>query len=422
MDIPPNLPPDEAYTGLTNWTEYDPDGYTPVTEVIGQSADAHDDALAEVYAETPLENKLPFDVEKLGSIYYVHRSHRSDGRTLSGKDAYEAMPDSHIYIRQDVSYRDEVRQEFYKQLASTPNLNHEYPEVIDIVTGRLRADFPDSPERPLYIVNPENYHRLLPQARGSGGSFAHNHVLLLKADPENIQLFGINHLVHSGLHEGFHGTAVNGHAEYHSFADEKTISLVGLSGYDGYNPTIRESSHKIIEEGTADLYAVSRIESMGRAIEVRPNEFHRTSVYRYEAPVTFTHANNTPHIDPASLAPYVPVAYLAAAAVDEHNIIIPSRGAVNSDAALGAYGLALLDQAAPGLRQSLLEGRTNPDAAQAIPGYIDSIEPGLYKELGQAQYTSLGFLRALLRVHQALGIANASAALQQHDRLYGHLQ
>ena len=98
--------------------------------------------------------------------------------------------------------------------------------------------------------------------------------------------------------------------------------------------------------------------------------------------------------------------------IDQPNVIsFPAEFTASAKATLiarnasnfAAYGLELLDNRVPGLYDDLLASRQDPTKQRDAIRKIESIRPGLYRELRELEYTTEDFLHGLKLVIEALG-------------------
>ena len=75
---------------------------------------------------------------------------------------------------------------------------------------------------------------------------------------------------------------------------------------------------------------------------------------------------------------------------------------VTSPPNFAAYALELLDTHAPGLYEDLKATRTNPIRQRDAIQKIESLRPGLYRELRDLEYNEKDFVQGLTSVLEAL--------------------
>jgi len=119
--------------------------------------------------------------------------------------------------------------------------------------------------------------------------------------------------------------------------------------------------------------------------------------------------DNTPYIRPQTGRLMLPFRYLAGLQEYGYNEETDrTRINVYTDVtSIAALGFDLLDNRAPGLRQAMRALITNPDAREQVIGLIDSVKPGLYKELLDLQDDAHGYRRGTEMVLGALGLTDA---------------
>ncbi len=110
-----------------------------------------------------------------------------------------------------------------------------------------------------------------------------------------------------------------------------------------------------------------------------------------------------PPYDPAQKCVYVPWQYASSAFRYKGRNMIQS-----STASMAAYGLDLLDEQLPGIRDEITSYGNNPDVRHHIEERIDGIEAGLFQKLFLLPYTKAAFHGGLSRIARALGMTGTS--------------
>jgi hypothetical protein len=82
------------------------------------------------------------------------------------------------------------------------------------------------------------------------------------------------------------------------------------------------------------------------------------------------------------------------------------RAPVFEERGLAAYALDLLDQRLPGLYDTMVASREDPQLVGRVKERIDGISPGLYDYLAAPLVTSTGYAEKLTAVVKMLGLEN----------------
>jgi hypothetical protein len=182
-----------------------------------------------------------------------------------------------------------------------------------------------------------------------------------------------------------------------------TGNLGGFMEYDPHNTTDCPVKGRFWEEGFADSSRVKGMVALGRQVKLVDKTLHGTADV-----VTYTLTNDhygAPHIgEDGTIA--LPEEY--AIALKE----LPDGNRVYTVgyASFAAYAVDLLDQRAPGLYDTMVASREDPDLVQKVKEQVNRIGGGLYDRLAGGVDLSFEASRdRLMTVVRTLGLENQPA-------------
>jgi hypothetical protein len=221
-------------------------------------------------------------------------------------------------------------------------------------------------------------------------------------DPQVGEFYGADFVLGLMLHEAAHSTAGEPKNIVITAAGANAIGGYGyitpdnlVSGFRKYetqrqNARIRPVGN-FLEEGFADLTRVRLLQRAGREPKIDGI---------VEGPeVWLLGSDAAPPEDDADLGRItMPARFAAAIAILDDGWVASYDVSAN----FAAYGLELLDQHTPGLFEQMQAARREPHRYAEVIKAINSIEPGLYKELRKIAYTREGFKGGLRLIETAV--------------------
>ncbi|HMI09359.1 MAG TPA: hypothetical protein VK497_03075 [Candidatus Saccharimonadales bacterium] len=344
--------------------------------------------------------------------------HLPDGHVVVGEHP-DPVFDGNKIIQRLHETSSHQQSEFDTFLAEAPNLNEKYADVIEIIRNKVRADGLRT-DVDITILDDETYaraHEIIGDTGNSQGHVLLNRILL-REDARYVEAFGDQYgkyLIGVGLHESAHADKSEEKTGYVTTQERLTEALgkEGLAGtvnrmfYGGHlklnalRDTLGKSLGEFWEEGSADLYRVKAMNELGIAWEDIPGAADTQVTPDDSTKVKYVgRGKNLPNIasDTKSLA--VPLKYAGGALSTgpQQVFIHPSLSGI------AAYGINLLDQRAPGLYDDLMKGRKDPEAYRHFVQKVESIQPGLYRNLSRLSQDTMSFVYGTKDILRALDL------------------
>jgi hypothetical protein len=347
--------------------------------------------------------------------------HYLDGHVVIGEH-----PDEHVveYVDariQELQTKDARELDFFTAMPHYPDAgNGHHANAVDV----LRADFGQKvTNTPIAIISGEDYQQYNNlftngEKPAVDGFYSAGHITLVDR-PKEVERFGELHSTLVLLHEGAHSSMTD--EEYVVSArpltnhdtkitkNEQTIghciSVLRIGGFKGFNPSVHPSKllGVLWEESFAGSYTYRRKDEVGV-----PTTFDAPSRRLYwgdQGPkYAIVFADSGPYYDRTNKALNIPWQY----AKGFHRFDgkgIPKTVALNAST-YGAFALDILDSKLPGLFDEMMQSRREPALKSHIEARIDSIAPGLYRDLSLSRWDIPNAERALIKVIKALHIAD----------------
>jgi|GEM_PF-3263224 len=353
-------------------------------------------------------------------------------RTLSGVQMYFGMgplvladrPMGRTFMKTTAEAVDLVREyevTLPEYVAAQPNKNDEFATELQDVDKKIVSDYGiGNALGPMVVLDTPAYYMasLLPGMRNvdQEPSFnAYEHTIV-NGNPEDIDLYGPDFIFRAALRArvtgvgeqrlligGVHDQGGSRLRSWMPAFRPNEIVITHTTGYVHFNPNApRGIGGAFWEEGFNELYSVEGAYDSGRTWEMSGI----VPVYRDgEALMAYVGRNASARVVqggvvnlPASFAPGIAT--------------LPDGSArtIHNPGLLPAYGIHLLDTAAPGVFDDMKQGRINADAKQSFVDRVNAVQPGLYQELSQLPPTQRGFRKGLLRIIDILGIRDRPVA------------
>lgn len=223
---------------------------------------------------------------------------------------------------------------------------------------------------------------------------------LVVENKEMGELFGDDFVLGIALHEAAHSTSGNNEKLIRTVQEHnRRIILGGIAINErsfGKVDLRKDSEHRITgefwEEAFADLTRVRALRALGRTHDIQGS----TNPFTTEGGVVMKGVpNESNHDDHDSITLPAEFALLSKSLPDKNQI-------VTSPPNFAAYALELLDTHTPGLYEDLKAARTNPIRQRDAIQKIESLRPGLYRELRDLEYNEKDFVHGLTSVLEAL--------------------
>lgn len=333
-----------------------------------------------------------------------------------------------------------AQQELDSMIATQPNLNDIYKAEISAIQQEFqREGLPIAPITVLESTEFDEARRLMEidgenkeggenpygTSYTGGTSFAdHN---LIKAPAQHLgEQAKKDSVLSVGLHEAAHSigdpyelSAIVRGYPIHNLG-RYTTQLALIHSHRGSFKKVKIPTHEedgwqlegaFFEEGFADSIRVEALRGMGRQV---------THILEGSITARMPLGTRAKFLKGADLLPVVdqdgtitlPLDYLdfytmTKESSDGRIMISPSWGYNTSS--LAAYGIALLDQKAPGLLETMKAARHDPKQQAVFIKIINSIEPGLYGRLRRLKYDDLDFAEGLKMISNAVNKADVPA-------------
>lgn len=325
-----------------------------------------------------------------------------DGRVTTGEYPDPAMQAT---IETQSELRDKKRdisKTIFQETVDSSNLNNNYHDALALTEKYFANEGLEI--APLRVVDRDTLQRAYKAAgqsdSGQEEGRSVNGRALIVDNPELGKLFGDDFVLGIALHEAAHST--NG-------SDEKLIHIVrqhnngaGLGGIAinersfGKADLRKGTEYKVTgdfwEEAFADLTRVRALRALGRVHDLTGN----SKPFEPVEGITMVTVPNGTSVDQPNVISFPAEFTLCAKTLGDDNWSV--KGA--SDYA--AYALELLDNHTPGLYEDLKAARTNPTRQKDAIQKIESVRPGLYRELRDLEYNVHDFVLGLTTVLEAL--------------------
>lgn len=315
-----------------------------------------------------------------------------------------------------------AKAEAFQKVIDTENNNEAYAEDIALIEGYfaskgLQID-------PLRIVTPATVDKAY---RAAGNDPTHqvseaegrhvygrSYIVDKEYDPK---LYGKNIMLGLGLHEAAHSltgkttdiTITRQEQSINSLGDPHVIThLGGVANARAFGKAdLRKDAPRALTgdfwlEAFADLTRVRALRELERSNHMSGHP--KVVDYGNGLVVHVLSANSiAPLVSPETDGIAMPAEFALIARTQ-----VPTmRNVTGTSAAnFAAYGLDLLDQAQPGLYDTMLAGIYDPRAQAEFIRNVEAVKPGLYRELGMLPYSDEGFTTGLLAIGAALGRLN----------------
>lgn len=313
-----------------------------------------------------------------------------------------------------------ARVNLHDFLEMAPNLNEPFAEVLDMVRGQFEQDGLEI--APIYVLEPEVFQGAIKLAGvepNVNGIYIHGKTLV-ESTSQTRDLYGNGHVLGVALHESAHSTAGEQQPLVITKKAPEMVGDVALGSmifgltadnnrdFTKYrcspNPTegFWGKEGTFFEEGFADITRVRIMERMG----LLPTSIRRPlgSVWPEGTRVNYMTPSKGSPVIGTDQSVNLPVGYATCVTVKADSVAL-----MPSVPNIAAYGLSLLDKHSPGLYEQMLAAR--PESSQRgnprkVVQIIDSIRPGLYKELRILPYTETGFKEGLHIILNTLSATN----------------
>jgi hypothetical protein len=299
--------------------------------------------------------------------------------------------------------------QFREYVDNAPNLNDKYADEIATVKSQFEEDGLDL--APIVVLDAEQFAEIRElvvdnDEREFYGSYASERVVLIEPPRQIQEIFGSTYMLGNMLHEGGHSSG----GESKSIVVSRVLpnedgsgykryirSAGGLSGFRKYKfeGDSIEIIGDFIEESFAGLLRVRGLERLDKVPHVEGFQILREGI-RYLG------ENTIPNKGDEQLT--MPLKFITAA-------VLKGQIAVYGDVShVGAYGLTLLDEARPGLFEQMKLSRRDPTKHHEVIKTINSIKPGLYRELRELSYNYDDFIQGVKIIQAAIAESNANQA------------
>jgi hypothetical protein len=347
--------------------------------------------------------------------------HYLDGHVVIGEHPDERVAEYVDTRIQKVQAEDTRQLDFWTTKLHYPEAgNEQYANVLDI----LRADFgPQVADTPIAIISEEDYQEYdktfnngrMPKA---GGFYSSGHITIVH-QPEKNEIYGETYPLCNLLHEGGHSSMsdeehivsarpLTGRDTNVTESEQKAghrIDILRAGGFQVFNPAIAPSRAigNLWEESFAGSYTYRRKAEIG-ALTTFDEPSRRLDWRNQGLKYATIFTDSGPHYDRSSNALSIPWKYgVGFYQFDEKGI--PKTIALNA-CTYGAFALDILDSKLPGLFDAMMQSRREPALKPRIEARIDSIAPGLYRDLSLYHWNKSNAERALIKVIKALRIAD----------------
>lgn len=323
-----------------------------------------------------------------------------DGTTTFGE-----YPDPAIQASIEVQHNKKKNAEAnFQATVDLNNLNSQYSDALAFA----RSYFTDRglEPAPLRVIDRETLHRAyniegitMDDMIGQEEGRSVNGRALVIENQELIEMFGDDFVLGMALHEAAHSLNTGEHLVRTVEEHGKRIALGGIATHTGTmsKADLRKSTKASVvgdfwEEAFADLTRVRALRALGRTHDIEGN----TNPFQTQNGTTLMGVPNETVADqPGIISLPAEFAFLAKTIEDKNWM---ARGPSN----FTAYALELLDNRAPGLYDDLLASRQDPAKQRDAIRKIESIRPGLYRQLRDLEYNERDFVHGLKLVMEAL--------------------
>jgi hypothetical protein len=185
------------------------------------------------------------------------------------------------------------------------------------------------------------------------------------------------------------------------------IIPVKVGGFLEYNPGVNfyDATGKFIEEGFSESYAVrAKSNEISQITGGAPSIMIQRPDLGFQNSIIFSDDETQKLYSAADNTIYIPWRY--ACDVKVRASAKNRYSAISTPDAFAAYTIDILDCALPGLYQKMIESRCNPNVKEQVKERINSVQPGLYKQLSGLALNPRGLESGLVRTVIALGLAD----------------
>lgn len=324
-----------------------------------------------------------------------------DGRVIVGEYPDAAMQAT-IEAQSEVKDSRRDRSKAFQATVDISNLNDTYSDALALTEKYFANEGLEI--APLRVIKRDTLQRAYNVAGQSDGGEEEgrsvNGRALIIENIEMGELFGDDFVLGIALHEAAHSTSGNDEKLIRTVRErDRRVSLGGIAISErsfGKADLRRETEYKVTgdfwEEAFADLTRVRALRALGRAHDIQG----ATNPFTTEGGVVVKGVpNESNHDDHDSITLPAEFALLSRSLPDKNQI-------VTSPPNFAAYALELLDTHTPGLYEDLKAARANPTRQRDAIQKIESLRPGLYRELRDLEYNEKDFVRGLTSVLEAL--------------------
>lgn len=341
-------------------------------------------------------------IESLKQVNYMQ-----DGRLLLG-----AYPDPAIQsaIEGRTTLAEDSKESF-RNVVDQENLNDKYAPEIAVINDYYRAK--GLSISPLRVVKSEVMDRAYaasgerpePVAESAQGRNINDRAVVIE-DRAIIDAFGPEYILAIGLHEGAHSLSGSGNRLLRTVRqNDRRIALGGYATSGLIKADLKENSGTSLvgdfwEEAFADFTRVKALRELNRTNDLTESK----TIEIGDGSVITVNPNSMPGNvalgDSSTIM--MPAEYATLTKVSESG-----RNKVGTAPSnFAAYALGLLDARLPGLYEDFVEAATHDPKRQADAiRKIESLQPGLYRQLRDLEYTEEGFAEGLRVVIDVLNSA-----------------
>lgn len=291
----------------------------------------------------------------------------------------------------------------FQAVVDLNNLNNRYTDVLTL-TERYFVDKGLTPA-PLRVIDRETLHRayrvagttMRDEIGEEEGRSVYGRALVIENEEMN-KMFGDDAVLGIALHEAAHSLGKGEHLIRTVIERDRRTLLGGIAIHAGSmgKADLRKGTETTIvgdfwEEAFADLTRVRALRYLGRThdIEGNTNPFNVGAVAMMGVPNESSTENHGTISIPAEFA-------VSSKTISDKNYI------AHSASNYAAYALELLDNHVPGLYEDLEAARQDPVRQREAIQKIESVQPGLYKQLRDLEYTNEDFADGLKTTVQVL--------------------
>lgn len=300
-------------------------------------------------------------------------------------------------------------QRFHEFITTAPNLNDTYEEELASVHDMFAAAGLDI--APIIVLDQENFVAALTTANETTSDFAGayfgGYALVCEHPDTGVrELLGKDLVLGNAIHEAAHSTA---RSEAKTIISSKVTPglgkvvlnrVVSSNVHLGFVKPRREdmeivSDGNYWEESFADLTRVRFLGELGREPKADDEEIvdDRLKV-KYAG-----RGVDAPLPKDGDEMITVPVRFAQCTAKIEGQDASILLSAPNG---IAAYGLDLLDKEVPGLYETVQASRGDHTKQRDVIQMIDSVKPGLYRELRVLPYSIEGFRQGVIKIGEAI--------------------